>query len=127
MFSKRNTEDPGEVREVYGFKREEDKKEIYYFLKGAVYCWCNKHPEEWFSMRDFMGGNNYYWEGTPLEALYRKHIASGKTKEQAIEAAGKDSGWLLKKVIKEDKKREFYTKKEELIRKYKWDRTDWDI
>lgn len=62
-------------------------------------------------MRDFMGGTNFYWQGTPLYRLFEK--------TDDVKAAGKAAGWLLKKVIERDK-RHFETKKEELIRKYKW-------
>ena len=58
-------------------------------------------------MRDFMGGTNFYWEGTPLMAIYEKH--------KDVKAAGQDAGRLLKKVIERDKRQT-----EELIRKYKW-------
>lgn len=112
-----------EVREVYGIS-EEQKLKIIDFLQGAVYCWCKNRPDEWFSMRDLMGGENYYWQGTPLYDLYNKHEKKYKDDWRAsVEAAGKDSGWLLKKVIKQDK-RKFETKKEELIRKYRWIKED---
>ena len=62
-------------------------------------------------MRDFMRGSNFYWEGTPLMAVYEKY--------KDIKAAGQDAGRLLKKVIERDK-RHLETKTEELIRKYKW-------
>lgn len=103
-----------EVREVSGITKEEEGA-ICNFLQGAVYCWCKNRPDEWFSMRDLMGGENFYWEGTPLYVLYQKH----ESKETAIEDAGKDSGWLLKKVINDDK-RSFHTKEEFISRKYKW-------
>ncbi len=102
------------VRDVHGIN-EEQKTRIRDFLQGAVYCWCKNRPDEWFSMRDLMGGENYYWEGTPLIALYEKH----HEEDDAVERAGKDSGWLLKRVIDDDS-RNFDTKKEELIRKYRW-------
>lgn len=111
-----------EVREVYGIS-DEERKSIIDFLQGAVYCWCKNRPDEWFSMRDLMGGENYYWQGTPLLKLYEKHEKKYSDWEPAVEAAGKDSGWLLKKVIHNDK-RKFETKKEELIRKYRWIRED---
>lgn len=107
-----------EIRDVHGIS-EVQKEGIINFLQGAVYCWCKNRPDEWFSMRDLMGGDNFYWEGTPLMALYKKHISDGKDNPVAIDRAGKDSGWLLKRVIEEDK-REFNTKKEDLIRKYCW-------
>ena len=107
-----------EIREVYEIT-DTEKKRIIDFLQGAVYCWCKNRPDEWFSMRDLMGGENYYWEGTPLLVLYSKHESKGKHWETAVKDAGKDSGWILKRVISNDK-RLFETKKEELIRKYRW-------
>ena len=106
------------IREVTGISQEE-KQSIMDFLQGAVYCWCKNQPDEWFSMRDLMGRENYHWDRTPLFTLYEKHCNKGKDSELAVKDAGKDSGWLLKKVIETDK-RTFETRKEELIRKYKW-------
>jgi len=37
----------------------------------------------------------------------------------AVQRAGKNGGWLFKRVIDNDS-RKFETKKEELIRKYRW-------
>lgn len=108
MFT--NPEEAGEIRSVNGLSKEE-KNAIYSFLQGAVYCWCNNNPNKWFSMRDFMGGTNFYWQGTPLYKLFEK--------TDDVNAAGQAAGWLLKKVIDRDK-RHFETKKEERIRKYKW-------
>lgn len=107
-----------ELRSVYDIT-EEEKNKIYYFLQGAVYCWCKNRPNEWFSMRELMGGANYFWQETPLFVLYEKHIAKGKEEDEAIEGAAKDSGWLLKQVISQDK-REFETKVENLTRNYRW-------
>ncbi len=108
-----------EVRNVTGIT-EKQEDAIRNFLQGAVYCWCKNRPGEWFAMRDLMGGDNYYWNGTPLIELYNKHIKEGKEGKDAVEAAGRDSGWLLKKVISKDK-RTFDTKKDQMVRMYKWD------
>ncbi|OAV63252.1 hypothetical protein Barb6_03886 [Bacteroidales bacterium Barb6] len=105
------------IREVHGITKEE-KKEIMAFLQGAVYCWCKNHESEWFSARDFLGGSNFYWEGTPMYALYKKHDDAGKG-DGSIKAAGIDAGWLLKKVLIEDK-RTFITKRGFKIREYSW-------
>ena len=64
-----------------------------------------------------MGGDNYYWQGTPLIALYNKQLSSGSA--DPVKEAGKEGGRLLKKVISDDG-RTFETKEEELIRKYRW-------
>lgn len=116
MFT--NNSEQQDVREVYGIT-DPQKERIISFLQGAVYCWCLNRGTEWFSLRDFMGGTNYFWNGTPLIELYNKHRRLNKTDDECVEAAGKDAGWLLKKVINNDR-RAFETKKEELIRKYRW-------
>lgn len=102
------------VRDVHGIT-EEQKTRIRDFLQGAVYCWCKNRPDEWFSMRDLMGRENCDWKGTPLIVLSEKH----QDQDDAVERAGKESGWLLKRVIDDDN-RDFETKEEELIRKYRW-------
>ena len=68
-------------------------------------------------MRDLMGGDNYYWEGTPLIVLYRKYE---NTADDPVKQAGQDSGWLLKKVISEDNRVFNTTRSDEQIRKYLW-------
>lgn len=98
------------VREVNGIS-EEQKKRILDFLQGAVYCWCKNRKGEWFAIRDLLGGENFFWQGTPLFALYEKNMD--------VKQAGKDAGWLLKKVLCDDK-RSFQTKKEGLVRQYLW-------
>lgn len=107
-----------EVRDVHGISLQQ-KMRICDYLQGAVYCWCKNRKDEWFSMRDLMGGENFQWQGTPLYALYKKQVTAGVLGQEATTGAGKDSGWLLKRVISEDL-RQFETKKEELIRKYRW-------
>jgi hypothetical protein len=109
------------VRNVTGISNEE-KQRIMDFLQGAVYCWCKNRKDEWFSLRDLMGGDNYYWEETPLLPLYNKHKIKSS---EPVKEAGKDGGWLLKAVINKDK-RQFETKKEALIRKYRWKFNDAD-
>lgn len=109
---------PSQLRNVSGIS-DTEKKAITNFLQGAVYCWCKNKKEEWFSIRDLMGGDNYYWEGTPLLPLYTKHENQGKSWQDSVKDAGKDCGWLLKNVIADDK-RTFETKKEDLVRKYRW-------
>lgn len=98
---------------------DEQKQRIYDYLQGAAYCWCKNRSEEWFSVRNLFGGDNFDWTGTPLIVLYDKHKAKGKSDADAISGAGKDAGWILKRIL-EDDQRNFETKKEELVRKYKW-------
>lgn len=98
-----------ELREVYGITNEQ-RQRIMDFLQGAVYCWCKNRKDEWFAARDLLGGDNYYWQETPMYALYEK--------SEDVELAAKDAGWLLKMVINSDK-RTFETQKD-YVRQYRW-------
>ena len=107
------------IREV-AWLSPEDEQRIMDFLQGAIYCYCNNRKGEWFSVREIMGGSNRDdWDKTPLGILYNQHIQNGKSHDEAWDLAGQEEGKLLKKTIKQDK-RNFETKKEEQIRKYKW-------
>lgn len=107
-----------EVREVSGITIEQNRL-IKAFLQGAVYSWVKNRKDEQFAARDLVGGENFEWEGTPLFALYLKHINSGKENIEAIEAAGKDAGWLLKAVLFEDR-RHFEVGRSGLTAGYVW-------
>lgn len=87
------------------------------FFQGAVYCWCKNRPDEWFALRNLMGGENTYWLDTPLAIIYRKYAHLSDS--EAFEAAAKDAGWILKRVISSDK-RLFDTEVRELVRHYRW-------
>lgn len=104
------------VRSVYGID-DTPLVEINNFLKGSVYCWCKNNPDKWFSLRDLMGGENFYWEENPLIALWEKHKHKGS--KEAVKAAGIDAGWLLKKVIIDDC-RTFESRIEARTRQYLW-------
>lgn len=94
-----------------------EETRILDFLQGAVYCWCKNRKDEWFSLRSLVGGDNFYWEENPLIVIYDKHIKAGSP--DPIKSAGKDCGWLLKKVILNDD-RNFETEEFQMTRQYKW-------
>ena len=71
-------------------------QKIRAFLQGAVYSWCITRKNEWFCARDFIGGDNYYWEHYPLGVLYFRHINAGLSHEYAFDQAAKDAGKILK-------------------------------
>ncbi|WP_167883996.1 cell division protein SepF [Leptospira wolffii] len=108
---------PSEIREVSDLTGEQ-KQRIYDFLQGAVYSWCKNRKNEWFSMRDLMGGENTDWDGTPLYELYLKHL--NKKSNDPVKEAGKDSGWLLKKVLHRDMRKFDARDGDGLIREYHW-------
>jgi len=109
---------PSEVRDVYGIT-DEEKSLIKAYLQGAVYSWVKNRKDEWFAVRDLVGGENFEWQGTPLIVLYKKHISKRKNNDEAIVDAAKDLGWLLKAVLNEDK-RHFEVGKSGLTVAYKW-------
>ena len=89
------------------------------FLQGAVYCWCKNRKDEWFAARDLLGGDNYYWQGTPLIQQYDYYLNGNEDNhDYAVEEAGKAAGRLLKEVLINDK-RTFETE-EGYTRRYRW-------
>ncbi|PSV15391.1 hypothetical protein [Photobacterium kishitanii] len=104
------------LQKVSGLNKDEVDS-IMNFLQGAVYCWCKNRPSEWFALSDLMGGENYYWQGTPLIRLYEKHVENGS--DNPVNQAGINAGWLLKSVLAHDF-RKFETSKEYRKRIYKW-------
>jgi hypothetical protein len=89
------------TKNVHGLSTT-DLQRIKDFLQGAVYCWCKNRKGEWFNARDFLGGDNFYWEHYPLGVLYFRQLHAGKTHDEAFEQAAKDAGHILKKMLQED-------------------------
>jgi len=54
-----------------------------------------------------------------MSVLYDKYISLGKSDSDAIKAAGQDAGRMLKQVLSADL-RQFDSRSEELIKKYRW-------
>lgn len=106
-----------EVRAVIGIS-DNDLQRCLLFLQGAVYCWCKNRRDEWFALRDLVGGENTDWSDVPLDAVYQKHIAN-LAPERAFTEAAKDAGWILKRMIADDARR-FETRKDGDVRQYKW-------
>lgn len=90
------------------------------FLFGAVRARCADYEGLQFAARDLLGGANYFWEGTPMEALYNKYINEGKSSEKAIKLAGVSAGHLLKRVLIEDQHRTYILGDAGLANGYKW-------
>jgi len=102
------------IRQVHGLS-EEEVREICAYLQGAVYCWCNIRKGEWFKAQDFLGGDNTFWQGTPVYRLYERLLPQGH--DYAHEQAAKDAGRILKSVLDEDS-RTFETR-EGFVREYR--------
>jgi hypothetical protein len=91
-----------DLRDVSGIS-EIEKELIKAFMQGAVYCWVKNRKDEQFAVRDLMGGENFDWNGTPLQALYDKYNRAGKDDKSAIKAAAIDLGWIVKSLLDADK------------------------
>ena len=98
---------------------ENKMKLIEAFLQGAVYCWIKNKKDEVFAVSDLMGGENFYWNETPLICLYEHEKSKGKDNESAIKEAGIILGWILKNVLQKDK-RTFETYNKGMAKGYKW-------
>lgn len=93
-----------------------DVENIKNFVQGAFYCFCKNCPNEYFAAKDLFGGENYFWQGTPLIKLYNYH--AHKRINDAGKMAGKDIGWILLDVLHYDK-REFELRKG-YVNEYRW-------
>ena len=71
--------------------------------------------------RDFLGGANYFWQGTPMYRLFEKyHDDEGYTSDEAVEAAGKTAGHLLKRVLIRDSVRVYRLEDAGMANGYRW-------
>lgn len=107
-----------ELREVYGITVEQ-LTAIEAFMQGAVYCWVKNQGSAEFAVRDLVGGENADWRPTPLQVLYEKHIGSGKAHDDAVEAAGRDLGWIVKSLLDKDP-RSFAVSRPGTVNVYRW-------
>ena len=113
-----NSADLPAPRAVHGIGKQQ-QLDIKNFLQGSVYCWCKNRKGEPFAARDLLGGDNYYWQDTPMMALFDYYSNGDDANDDyAVEEAGKAAGRLLYKLLY-DGKREFETRVE-YTRMYKW-------
>lgn len=106
-------------RNVWGIDEPELQRMRDYLL-GAVQVWCRDRHEEWFAVRDLLGGANFFWQGTPLMRLFEYYMEkSGEDSEYSIRQAGRAAGHLLKRVLIDDSKRNYETR-QGYTREYRW-------
>lgn len=110
---------PETIKGVNGIT-DQQRDLIKAFLQGAVYALCNSsHKHDWFSVRDFLGGENYYWQDTPLFALYDYYMeCSGQDSDYSFSEAAKAAGRLMKAVLQEDKR--VFEAREGFAKSYRW-------
>ncbi|WP_424947951.1 hypothetical protein [Candidatus Spongiihabitans sp.] len=109
----------GTINKVSGLSIEEEQR-AKDFLQGLVYCWCKNKSGKKFAARDLVGAENTDWNGTPLQRLYYKHTKAGASEDEAYGKAAIDVGWLLKRVI-EDDRRKFKLIDGPMVNHYQWD------
>jgi len=71
--------------------------QILKYLKGKVSSWCRNHPSEEFSVSRLFGSD---WRGTPIQALYKNRRKLNSS--DPVGSAGKDCGFLLRRMLQED-------------------------
>lgn len=109
-------------RAVHGITAQQ-RSDIMHFLQGSVYCWCKNRKGESFAARDLLGGDNYYWQDTPMITLYEYYRdGNDDNNEYAVKEAGKAAGRLLYQLLYDDK-REFETWSG-YTRMYRWTEED---
>lgn len=58
---------------------------------------------QWYAARDFFGGSNADWTGTPLELLYQRRLQQYRnhfdSKKDAFKQAGRDLGHIIKNIL----------------------------
>ena len=97
-----------------------DIRRMLDFLFGATRAICADREGTQFSVRDILGGANYFWEGTPMEVLFKKYVAEGYSTDAAIVEAGKSAGHLLKRVLIEDANRTYRLGDAGMVNGYTW-------
>ena len=103
------------------YLNKKEINEICAFFQGAVYTWCAINGSAKFAARNFIGGINYYWEGTPLYKLYKHYESEGY--EDPEKNARLDAGSLLKKTLSDDKRSFKQLKNDDEQRNYyEWDK-----
>lgn len=107
------------IKGVHGIPQDQIEL-LRAYLQGAVYCWCNSDQKhDVFYARDFLGGENFFWEDTPAEALYRHYMeVSDEDHDYAFSEAAKAAGRLLKAVLNDDKR--IFEVQDGYVKGYRW-------
>lgn len=99
---------------------EADVRRMLDFLFGAVRAICANRKGVQFAARDFLGGENFSWEGTPMQILFEKYVDEGYSTDDAVAEAGKSAGRLLTRVLIEDRTRTYRLDDAGMANGYTW-------
>lgn len=107
---------------------EHQRALILAYLQGMVNMWITINGTKIFAVRDFVGGQNYYWGGTPLISIWNDCQATAKQKypnadqEEIDKIAHAQSaiaaGHFLKRVLIESKHN--FTENKGVVKNYAW-------
>lgn len=84
---------------VHGVDRAH-QDEIRAYLNAKLETWCTSHKrDDDFAAREWLGGPNRNWQGTPMQELYDYYLRRNHGGVYAYREAGKAAGRILKGVI----------------------------
>ena len=105
---------------VHGVDRAH-QEEIRAYLREKLDAWCASHHKgDDLAARDWLGGQNRDWHGTPLQELYNFYASRNRGDRYAYREAGKASGRILKGVIDRDEHHMFHLAREFRTVRYIW-------
>lgn len=91
---------------VYEWLTEKQIEEIKEFIIRTINVLRNNTKGKiWFSAYDLIGKENRDWKNTPLEYLYKAHLAHNA--QQAYSSAAKDIGLFLLDILRKDTKNKY--------------------
>lgn len=97
------------------------QEEIRAYLREKLDAWCaSHHQRDVFAARDWLGGRNRDWNGTPLQELYNYYLRKNRGEVYAYREAGKAAGRILKGVIDSDEQHMFHMTREYRTVRYRW-------
>lgn len=108
------------ILHVHGVDRAH-QEEIRTYLHEKLEAWCASHEKgNDFAAREWHGGVNSNWNGTPLQELYTYYRRRNRGDVYAYCEAGKAAGRILKAVIDGDKKHMFHITRGFRTVRYRW-------
>ncbi|MCR5049813.1 MAG: hypothetical protein K6A36_01880 [Paludibacteraceae bacterium] len=115
MFDKKQR-----IFRVHGVDRAH-QEEIRVYLREKLDAWCaSRKRGDGFSVREWLGGAERNWNGTPMQELYNYYRRKNRGDVYAYREAGKAAGRILKAVIDSDEGHRFHITREFRSVRYIW-------
>lgn len=114
-------DDADMIRKVSGLSPEQERR-VRDFLQGAVHCWCRSKKNQWFSCRDLIGQDNGEdkrdWQETAMQELSSNN--QRKQSADPYKQAAVDAGWLLKSVLRDERRGFDQGETKNGVKRYRW-------